>query len=210
MARTRAMREPIGNLCVRAALHALEHGVVRHLVQDLLAKGDVRTNTVDRTLKPVQSTSSDALTARIDMSETVDKVSEMIAHRRPGTVQIVLRPEELGTVQVTVRQIGEAFRIDLQASDERAGNHLQSRSAELVQQIEARGHQVTSVNVSSDQNLADTRNGQAGQQSQAFDRNDFEQSARLRAGFAELEADRVIQRHATFSRPTDRAVDYVA
>lgn len=80
-------------------------------------------------------------------NELADAVSDLIAARKPSSIKIELSPQDLGTIEVSVRQMGRRADVELRASDEGVRQSLQSHRQELVQSIESKGTSLGSLNV---------------------------------------------------------------
>ncbi|QYK53584.1 MAG: flagellar hook-length control protein FliK [Fimbriimonadaceae bacterium] len=80
-------------------------------------------------------------------NEVAEAVSDLIASRRPSSIKIELNPQDLGTIEVAVRQVGHRADVDLRASDEGVRQSLQTHRQELVQSIESKGTSLGSLNV---------------------------------------------------------------
>lgn len=85
------------------------------------------------------------------VSEQAEKlaetVSDLIAARRPASVKIELNPQDLGTIEIAVKQIGRFADVELRASDEGVRQSLHNHRQDLVQSIESRGTSLGSLNV---------------------------------------------------------------
>lgn len=80
-------------------------------------------------------------------NEVAEAVSDLIAARKPSSIKIELNPQDLGTIEVAVRQVGHRADVDLRASDEGVRQSLQAHRQELVQSIESKGTSLGSLNV---------------------------------------------------------------
>jgi len=80
-------------------------------------------------------------------NELAEAVSDLIASKRPSSIKIELNPQDLGTIEVSVRQVGRRADVELRASDEGVRQSLQSHRQELVQSIESKGTSLGSLNV---------------------------------------------------------------
>lgn len=143
-----------------------------------------------------------------DLTEVVDRVTEMVDFRRPGKIEIRLNPEELGTIELTIMQAAGQVSVDVQASDERVRSTMAAHRGDMIQQLEAKGLTVGSVTVGAetamerDMGSSDQATWQNGP-----DRQDFERATALRG---HTETERFI---AQDIRPEYRSlttVDYTA
>lgn len=139
------------------------------------------------------------------LQETIDKITDMVAANRPGTVTLKLHPEDLGTVDVTVKQIGNRTDVQVAASDDRVRTALQSHRTDLMQSLQTKGVEVGTVSLAT--NTGDLNPGHSQQQSSQATRQEFEQSANLRA-FSTPAPVSVPQGTLTYGSMT--TVDYTA
>lgn len=82
------------------------------------------------------------------LRDAVRSAMDLIEARRPGSVTVRLNPEDLGTIEVVVRQVGGRFDVDLSASDEGVRASLAQSRGELMSGAEGRGLNLGSVTVS--------------------------------------------------------------
>lgn len=108
-------------------------------------------------------------------------VADLISARGPGRTVVRLNPENLGTIDIAVRQIGRSLDVQMNASDERVNHALHSGRAEVVHVLESRGMTVTSVNVTRDPSGFDLTHHHS--QQQAADRRDFERAVNLQSSW---------------------------
>ncbi len=107
----------------------------------------------------------------------VDTTLDLIAARRPQSVSVQLTPQDLGTIEVSVRSMMGRVDVDLRASDEGVRQSLATQRHDLIQSIETRGTTVTSMNVGAHLGQAADQSGNQGQ-GQAS-QQDFRQAANL-------------------------------
>jgi hypothetical protein len=107
----------------------------------------------------------------------IDTTLDLIAARRPQSVSIQLTPQDLGTIEVSVRSVIGRVDVDLRATDEGVRQSLATQRYDLIQSIETRGTTVTSMNVGAHLGQAADQSGNQGQ-GQAS-QQDFRQAANL-------------------------------
>jgi len=145
----------------------------------------VRTANIQQTRQDfkVEASQSPATTKLepIDAKKTaevvrqiVDRVETIAATHRPGGVVIRLNPEDLGTITMAVKSIGDQVEAHIVASDDRVRTALDTSRSQLAQAIEAKGFSLKSVTVTETQSTQ-TQSQLANQgrsQSQQQDRQD--------------------------------------
>lgn len=118
--------------------------------------------------------------------QVVDRVETLAAAHRPGGVVVRLEPQDLGTITLSVRSIGDQIEAHIAASDERVRNALDTSKSHLAQAMEAKGFSLRSVTVTEStatQSQAELANPNRGQQHQQprQDQQAFRQQANMLA-----------------------------
>lgn len=152
--------------------------------QDLQAKPSVAPTQVER--KTIDNHPSAVTVTVGEISEVVKEVSDIIAARNPGKVEVKLMPEDLGTINVSVHQRAGHIEVDMKATDERVQQTLNSGRAELVQHLEGKGIVVSSVRV--DQDLQGFNTSQNRSQQDHANRQDFERAMNLNQRYSLVES----------------------
>lgn len=135
------------------------------------------------------------------MQRVVDQIETLAARRPGGSVTIKLDPEDLGEITLTVRSFGQALTADLQASQPQTASTLEANKAQLVTQLESRGHQVSSVSVTTSTDSSLTQGQSQGQNGQApLGRDDFQRAVNLREVAAASLSSSPVNR--AFERPS--------
>lgn len=117
------------------------------------------------TLRPTEPTTIEkrsdptvARTHRLDAhkaaearTKVIEQIQEITATQRTGSVTIRLSPEELGSITVSLKSLGEGVEATVTASNESVRQSLHSHRADLVQTAESKGLTITSLTVGSEQ-----------------------------------------------------------
>lgn len=121
----------------------------------------VETEAVDEiAAKPETKADTAVNQARQKLIETT---LDLIAARRPQSVSVQLTPQDLGTIEVSVRSLMGRVDVDLRASDEGVRQSLATQRYDLIQSIENRGTTVSSMNVGAQLGQAADQSGNQGQ-----------------------------------------------
>lgn len=107
----------------------------------------------------------------------VETTLDLIAARRPQSVSVQLTPQDLGTIEVSVRSLLGRVDVDLRASDEGVRQSLATQRYDLIQSIETRGATVSSMNVGAQLGQTADQSGNQGQGQ--LTQQDFRQAANL-------------------------------
>ncbi len=103
----------------------------------------IATDSVELAPSPVEP--------KLDTSKTLRQVSDEIAnlaqHRSGGTVRILLQPEELGSILITVKSFGQKFDADITTTHEQVRSALDLGRSQLIAAVESRGLSMGSLNV---------------------------------------------------------------
>lgn len=83
-------------------------------------------------------------------------LNEALAAGRSGTTTIRLNPGELGSITVTVRNKGRKIEAEISASNSDVRTALASSRADLAQAMEAKGHSLSSLTVTTERNRVET------------------------------------------------------
>lgn len=152
--------------------------------QDVQAKPSVAPTPIER--KTINNHPSTVTVTVGEISEVVKEVSDIIAARNPGKVEVKLMPEDLGTINVSVHQRVGHIEVDMKATDERVQQTLNSGRAELVQHLEGKGIVVSSVRV--DQDLQGFNTSQNRSQQDHANRQDFERAMNMNQRYSLVES----------------------
>lgn len=138
-----------------------------------LGVDDISSPTINRT-------ESKEIREGIDrgIRESTEALMKMAEERRPGQITVRMMPEDLGIIEVTLSQFGTRFDIDVQATDDRVRSSMNAHRNDLVQNLETRGVNVGSFNVS-DQTKGDMTQQQQRQQQEGLLREDLQRAANL-------------------------------
>lgn len=103
--------------------------------------------------KPIVSPRVDLLKPVADkvLDQVSNRIESMAMNRRSGTVTIKLNPNELGSITLTVKSLGNKIDAEVQASHEDVRNVLLINKQALVQSVEGRGMNLSSFNVGAEQ-----------------------------------------------------------
>lgn len=93
-------------------------------------------------LQPIDSKKTSEVVRQI-----VDRIETIAATHRPGGIVIRLNPEDLGTITMAVKSIGDQVEAHIVASDDRVRTALDTSRSQLAQAIEAKGFSLKSVTV---------------------------------------------------------------
>ncbi|HRJ26461.1 MAG TPA: flagellar hook-length control protein FliK [Fimbriimonadaceae bacterium] len=89
----------------------------------------------------------------LPMNETMDRIADqmaLLAARRPGgTVQILLNPEELGSILISVKNLGQKFDAEIVTTHDHVRASLEAGRNQLVQAVEAKGLSLGQFSLSS-------------------------------------------------------------
>lgn len=133
-------------------------GIDRSIEQDsdVLATND-RTATViaERPVRRSEHvTKPDSLPTTEQVQATkqklIEQIEEIAATRKNGRVTIKLSPDDLGSITLAVRSIGNEIETKVTASNENVRHALQAHRADLVQSVESRGLTMNSFTVGSE------------------------------------------------------------
>jgi flagellar hook-length control protein FliK len=138
-----------------------------------LGVDDISSPTINRT-------ESKEIREGIDrgIRESTEALMKMAEERRPGQITVRMMPEDLGIIEVTLSQFGTRFDIDVQATDDRVRSSMNAHRNDLVQNLETRGVNVGSFNVS-DQTKGDMTQQQQRHQQEGLLREDLQRAANL-------------------------------
>ncbi len=156
-------------------------------------------------LQPIDSKKTSEVVRQI-----VDRIETIAATHRPGGIVIRLNPEDLGTITMAVKSIGDQVEAHIVASDDRVRTALDTSRSQLAQAIEAKGFSLKSVTVAetaSTQTQGESTN-QNSSQSQQQTRQD-QQSLREQSNmwtYAYSNADAATQRSG-FARTASSGLD---
>lgn len=113
-----------------------------------------------------------------DLTDQIaEKADALLSLTRSGQIKIMLEPESLGAITITIKQLGFRSEADISVSNEQVRTHLESDKARLIQAVETKGITLSQVNISG--HGAEAQTGQQAAQQDRMDRNDFEQANRL-------------------------------
>jgi hypothetical protein len=149
-----------------------------------------------RIKQDTQPTTEQVQTAK---QKVVEHIEELAATRKNGRVTIKLSPDDLGTITLAVRSLGNEIETKVTASNENVRHALQAHRAELVQSVESRGLSMNSFTVGSE-----APQDQAHQRQDQPNRQDFARSHNLWAHKNETQAK------PTFARLSHAGVDTLA
>lgn len=150
-------------------------------------------------------------------SKMAKEVGDLIAARRSGNFEVRLFPENMGEIEISVRQLGRAVDIQLAASDERVSKDLKAHRGELVAAIEARGMNVHQVSVAKETNGSGLNPQQQGHEAQAgmdsqgrqesgrATREDFSRAVALSGGRHDVDTAEL---KSAYSGRLSQSVDY--
>ncbi len=113
-----------------------------------------------------------------DLTDQIaEKADALLSLTRSGQIKIMLEPESLGAITITIKQLGFRSEADISVSNEQVRTHLESDKARLIQAVETKGITLSQVNISGHE--AEAQTGQQAAQQDRMDRRDFEQANRL-------------------------------
>jgi len=113
-----------------------------------------------------------------DLTDQIaEKADTLLSLTRSGQIKIMLEPESLGAITITIKQLGFRSEAEISVSNEQVRTHLESDKARLIQAVETKGITLSQVNISG--HGAEAQTGQQAAQQDRMDRNDFEQANRL-------------------------------
>ncbi|MBS1712707.1 MAG: flagellar hook-length control protein FliK [Armatimonadetes bacterium] len=133
--------------------------------------------------------------------QVADRIETMVSGRRSGSVTVKLNPTDLGTITLTVKNLGSRVDTEIKASNEDVRLALQAHRQDLVQNVESRGLTMNSFNVGQD---AQPQGGQ--DHRSAF--VEAQRQANLKAAVTSAPESRSAVSVA--ARPSTSGVDYLA
>jgi len=128
-----------------------------------------RTETARPAEAPLKAEPLEAHRRASVIRQIVDRVETLAAAHRPGGVLVRLDPQDLGTIILTVKSIGDQIEANIVASDDRVRTALDTSRSHLAQALEAKGFSLKSVAVteaSSTQTQAELSSQNRGQSHQ--------------------------------------------
>lgn len=139
-------------------------------------------------VESVSSTQSATVTVG-EVKEIVREVADLIAARNPGKIEVKMMPEDLGSIDIAIRQRSGRVEVDMKASDERVHHALQSGRSDMVQHLESKGIVVTSVNVDRDLSGFEMNKQNQSQSQNQTSRQDFERAMNMNHRYFRHEND---------------------
>ena len=160
--------------------------------QDAPAVAKTVTTRVHQTSKAAMSQPIQPSTRAEVIAKVTDQIQQMAAANGNGRTTIKLSPDDLGTITLVVKTLGDNVEARLTASDNRVRFALSHHRADLVQSVQGRGLSLNHLSVGHEGSAdawagyqnSPNGNGSNNSQSQAT-RQDFERSAALWSGRAD-------------------------
>ncbi len=158
----------------------LESGLFEELVtkSDSSTDSTIGQNLVDTT-KSVSTTRPEIAKEAVQdpklqahiVKQVSDRLDQVLASRRNGSIVVHLEPRELGQITVNIRQFGTRVDAEITTSNAQVRENLESGRQQLVQQVESKGLSLGSLNVNSqDAGMNGGKNPQENLQRQDFER----------------------------------------
>lgn len=121
------------------------------------------------------------------VKQVADRLDQVLSSRRNGSIVVHLEPRELGQITVNIRQFGTRIDAEITTSNAQVRENLESGRQQLVQQVEAKGLSLGSLNVNSqDAGMNGGRNPQENLQ-----RDDFERMRNMSEVFGDSTQPRI-------------------
>lgn len=124
------------------------------------------TNAASTTTKIADAAPLPPKEVDLVVKQVADRMQMLAAARPKNGVTIHLNPDNLGTVTVIVKAIGQQVSTEMFASDDRVRNALDQNQTRLTEAMSSRGFQLQSVTVSDQTNHSTHSHGQRDWQNQ--------------------------------------------
>ncbi len=98
--------------------------------------------------KPAEITANQGLDRAALVRQVADKLQALAASRSKEGVVVQLAPKALGSITLTLKNLGSGMEAHIAASDEHVRKALEQSRPDLIQSMQTRGYQVSSVTVS--------------------------------------------------------------